>query len=330
MSAPDPRRGTGDPKVSVCIITYNHERFIAQAVEGAMMQETTFDFEVVVGEDCSTDGTRSVLLDLQRKYPDRLRLLLRDPNIGMLRNFVSTFEACRGQYVALLEGDDYWTAPEKLQVQADLLDANPEHAACAHNAMVYVESEQRTTCIYGTILQSTIDLAQLVAENRIATCSVMARNGLIHEFPDWFWSLPWGDWAFHVLTAEHGSFAYIDRIMAVYRVHDGGFYSSMDVIKRLEGQIRTWDRFDRYFEGRYRRQIDVARHPIRVALAEECCRPGGVPRGTRVMWARLFHALGMGHVRYQDVVKSLMRVYAPSTYGRLRDLHLVERPIRRP
>ena len=106
-------------KVSVCMITYNHERFIAQAVESALMQETDFDYEIVIGEDCSTDGTRQVLLDLHDRHPDRIRLLLREKNIGASHNFVGTLEACRGEYVAFLDGDDYWTCPNKLQKQAN-------------------------------------------------------------------------------------------------------------------------------------------------------------------------------------------------------------------
>ena len=107
MNAVNP--DANDIKVSVCMITYNHERFIAQAIESVLMQETDFRVELVIGEDCSTDGTRAIVREFGERFPERIRLLLPEHNLGMMPNFVATLSACRGQYVALLEGDDYWT-----------------------------------------------------------------------------------------------------------------------------------------------------------------------------------------------------------------------------
>src|SRR5438132_1821213 len=101
-------------KLSVMMITYNHERFIAQALDSILAQRVNFDYEIVIGEDCSTDGTRDILMDFHRRYPDRIVLLLRDHNLGVMRNFEATLGACRGRYLALLEVDDYWTSENKL------------------------------------------------------------------------------------------------------------------------------------------------------------------------------------------------------------------------
>ena len=98
-----------DVKVSVAMITYNHERFIAQAIESVLMQQTDFAVELVIGEDCSTDKTRAIVCAYGERYPERIRLLLPERNQGMIPNFVATMNACQGQYIALLEGDDYWT-----------------------------------------------------------------------------------------------------------------------------------------------------------------------------------------------------------------------------
>src|SRR5579864_5044611 len=106
-------------KLSVMMITYNHERFIAQALDSILAQQVNFDYEIVVGEDCSADGTRAILMDFHRRYPSRIVPFLRDRNMGAMPNFESTLRACRGQYLALLEGDDYWTSPDKLQRQVD-------------------------------------------------------------------------------------------------------------------------------------------------------------------------------------------------------------------
>src|SRR5262245_40033788 len=101
-----------DVKVSVCMLAYNHEQFIAQAVESVLAQKTSFPFELVIGEDFSTDNTRTILQDYAARNPGVVRLQLADFNHGPKPNFIKTFSACRGQYVALLEGDDYWTSPD--------------------------------------------------------------------------------------------------------------------------------------------------------------------------------------------------------------------------
>ena len=126
-----------DVKVSVAMITYNHERFIAQAIESVLMQQTDFAVELVIGEDCSTDGTREIVRAYGERYPERVHPLLHEHNLGLKghNNFVATLKACRGQYIALLEGDDYWTDPHKLQKQVDFLDGHPEYVGCFHNAM---------------------------------------------------------------------------------------------------------------------------------------------------------------------------------------------------
>src|SRR5262245_52106657 len=120
-------------KVSVLIITYNHESFIAQAVKSALERRTDFEYEIVIGEDCSTDGTRRILMDLQGRYPKRVRLLLHDRNVGMQENLIRVLRACQGDYVALLEGDDFWLSSHKLQKQVDYLAAHPECSMCCHN-----------------------------------------------------------------------------------------------------------------------------------------------------------------------------------------------------
>ena len=125
---PDHFAPNAEPKVSVLMITYNHEKLIAQAIDSVLMQKTEFPFELVIGEDCSTDGTRAVVLEYSRKYPGIIRAHLRERNLGALENGRDVFRASRGKYLAVLEGDDYWTSPEKLQVRADLLDKHPATA----------------------------------------------------------------------------------------------------------------------------------------------------------------------------------------------------------
>lgn len=111
-----------DPLVSVCLVTYNQERFIADAIESALMQQADFGFEIVIGDDCSTDGTREICEEYQRNYPDVIRLLTKVANLGLKKNFVTTLAECHGEYIAYLEGDDKWTSPHKLAMQLDVME----------------------------------------------------------------------------------------------------------------------------------------------------------------------------------------------------------------
>lgn len=119
-------------KVSVFMITYNHEKYIAEALDSILMQKTDFDFDIVIGEDCSTDATRRIVLEYSRKYPDKIKLLLHNVNVGFISNLMYVLEACTGKYVAMCEGDDYWTDPFKLQKQVDFLEANKEYMLATH------------------------------------------------------------------------------------------------------------------------------------------------------------------------------------------------------
>ncbi|SRR6266446_922637 len=126
-------------KPSVCLITYNHGRFITQALASALAQKTNFEFEIVIGEDCSADHTRQILVEYQHRYPNKIRLVLPENNLGANRNCARILQAYRGEYIALLEGDDYWTAPTKLQEQVDFLDSHEECAICSHAVRVFHE-----------------------------------------------------------------------------------------------------------------------------------------------------------------------------------------------
>jgi len=112
------------PLVSVWMITYNHKPYIAQAIEGVLMQRTSFPFELVIGEDCSTDGTREVVLECQKRHPETIRVITSERNVGMQLNELRTDKACRGKYIAYCEGDDYWHHPLKLQKQVDYLESH--------------------------------------------------------------------------------------------------------------------------------------------------------------------------------------------------------------
>jgi glycosyltransferase involved in cell wall biosynthesis len=265
-------------KLSVAMITYNHERFIGQAIESVLAQRVNFDYELVIGEDCSTDGTRAAILDFQRRYPDRIVVLLRERNIGAMRNFVGTLAACRGHYLAILEGDDYWSCTNKLQRQVDFLDAHPDWAICCSRAEVKNESaihssklRAQTGAVFpvrpdrtrpdwqdvsGLLPVSpraagTYTLEDLLRENFIPTCTVVYRWDSLPRFPSWFFRSSLGDLPLHAMVAGERKIELLDDCMAVYRIHEGGVWSSRDRASQVLECARMLAALSRHLDAHY-------------------------------------------------------------------------------
>lgn len=242
-------------KVSVAIVTYNHERFIARTLDSALMQRTNFAYEIVIGEDCSTDNTRKIIEEYDKKYPGRLTLLLNEKNLGMHGNGARTLAACTGDYVAKLDGDDYWTSPEKLQKQADFLDDHPECSACFHDVLI-VHEDGSADPIHRPSQKRFSTVEDLLLENYIPTCSVMFRKGLFDRLPDWVATLKMGDWPLHILNALHGKIGHIDECMAVYVIHPGGAWSMKNRQFHALAEIGLYEALDAHLDRKYSKIIN--------------------------------------------------------------------------
>ncbi|MBI4770100.1 MAG: glycosyltransferase, partial [Chloroflexi bacterium] len=247
-------------KLSVMMITYNHERFVAQALESALSQQTDFAYEIVVGEDCSADRTREIVAALAGGRPGQVRLMARQRNLGIAPNFVQTIRDCRGEYVAVLEGDDYWTSPHKLQRQVDFLEAHPECAACFHRARVIYEDGRPGFTFPPPDQPAFSALEDLLAGNFMPSCSVVFRRALVGELPPGFERLPMGDWPLHLLNARFGKLGFLDETMGVYRVHPGGAWTPTGPARRLESEIAVLEAIGPYLPLR-------AGEALRAALA---------------------------------------------------------------
>jgi glycosyltransferase involved in cell wall biosynthesis len=249
-------------KVSVLIITYNHANFITQALDSVLMQKVNFDYEILISEDCSTDGTRDIIVEFHKKHPNRVRLLLSEHNLNNNEIIVRGIQAAQGQYIALLDGDDYWTSSHKLQNQADFLDNHRECAICFHAVTEFYENgDQEPRIFRGEKKISTLE--DLLETNFIQTCSVMFRRGLFNTFPEWFYTSAIGDWELHILNAQHGKIGYIDEVMGVYRRHSGGVYTSSSRIHRLQSRIRMYKNVNSHLSFKY--------DEIVKAMLSKCC-----------------------------------------------------------
>ncbi len=236
-------------KVSVSITTYNHGKYIAQAIESVLMQKTNFDFEIIIGEDDSEDDTRAIVKEYKKKYPDRIKLFLNDrENVIYIDgrptgrwNFINNLNHATGEYIALLDGDDYWTDPHKLQKQVDFLDSNPDFVICCHPVIAVNENSTKPEKILSSPTDRDIYTIEdlLNYGNIIDNCSVVFRRGLFGPIPEWFKIVKYGDWPLHILNSQYGKIKYINEIMATYRIHSGGVWSKHSQLSQLEMTIDT-------------------------------------------------------------------------------------------
>jgi glycosyltransferase involved in cell wall biosynthesis len=249
-----------NPKVSVHMITYNHEKFIAQAIESVLMQETDFPVELIIGEDCSTDNTRQIVKNYAEKYPNVIRALLPKRNLGMQRNSIAVFAACRGQYIACLEGDDFWTDKLKLKIQVSKFLEDAGLAVCFHNAMLKnTRNGADSECVFHAKLDREIFYTKdLLCQWFIPTASIMFKNYADFKFPAWFYDCQSGDIPLLLLLSLHGHVKYVDRVMSTYRLHDQGISLTHVGYDKVIGMIHMYQCFNIYTHRKFSKEIKEA------------------------------------------------------------------------
>lgn len=228
------------PKVSVVIVTCNHEAYIEQAVESVLMQKTDFAYEILISEDCSADATRNILTALRDRWPGRIQLLLSERNQANNDVLVRCFDAARGEYIALLQGDDYWTSSGKLQKQVEFMDAHSGCVTSFHAAELIYEQgaeEESPTAFQPKTFSTLNDL--LIHGCFIETPTVMFRRSALGVVPDWYRNreIFADDWILHILLAPHGDIGYMNESLAAHRYHPGGIWTRLDTAERLEKTI---------------------------------------------------------------------------------------------
>lgn len=244
-------------KVSVTILTYNQAQFIGRTIESALNQQTNFEYEILVGDDYSTDGAREIIADYEHQYPGKVKAVLHPHNLGQngLFNTIETLKLAKGQYIAPLDGDDYWTDPLKLQKQVDFLDAHPDFSTCFHNALITYEDGTPSHVINPPDQKRVITVEDLVGEDEIwfmATSAVMFRNGLMY-YPDWFLKSSSGDIPRYIILAKHGLIGYLPDLMSVYRKNRGGasFRDNYKDTDFLQNRIAMYEGINQELNHRY-------------------------------------------------------------------------------
>jgi len=247
------------PTVSVCVQTYNQENYIKECLDGILMQQTSFPFEIILGEDESSDDTREICKAYAEKYPDKIKLFLRsrkdviyiNTNATGRFNMLENLKACSGKYIALCEGDDYWTDPLKLQKQVDFMEQNPEYALVFTNGkVIYTKESKDSHLIYSNskeeikgsykvfpLPKETTDINTLAKGNYIHTAGVLFLNWIDEEILSYMEKVTIGDWPLHLMTATKGLIKFSDEDTFCYRVHSDGIYSKKSKIEKLKMAI---------------------------------------------------------------------------------------------
>ncbi len=227
--------------VSVVMITYGHEKFIRQAIEGVLMQQCDFTVELIIANDCSPDDTDAVVQDVLSYHPNAhwIRYVRHKKNRGMMPNFIFALQQAKGKYIALCEGDDYWNDPYKLQKQVDFLEANLDYVLCFHKVKI-LKPDEALVEDFITKVPENYETQETLARlgNYIHTPSVVFRN-IIKEFPPEFEQSPIGDYFLYMLLSEYGKLKYIEEEMAVYR-YGVGVHSSQGDIKIAKANFKLF------------------------------------------------------------------------------------------
>lgn len=228
------------PLVCICSITYNHAPYIRQCLDGFLMQKTNFKYEIIIHDDCSTDGTTEIIKEYAEKYPDIIFPIYQTENQyskgvrGMFAKFV--FPKAKGKYIAMCEGDDYWTDPLKLQKQVDFLEANQEYTMCSHLCEFYDQKQGKYLYLYPTFKEGETNILRLEdyirGGNITQTATLVFRNkesirlriNQARYCPDIV--------LYYILLNEGLGFCILDN-MSLYRVHSGGVWSMLNNVNRI-------------------------------------------------------------------------------------------------
>ncbi len=248
------------PLVSICLITYNHKEYIKQAIESILYQRGAFDYELIIADDFSTDGTREMINDLQKQYSDKIKLILQKSNVGPAQNWVDLMSAPIGKYIAYFEGDDYWTDTYKLQKQVDFLEENDAYSGCFHYTSMFFEDEPTRK---GRLFGFHGDKMDFTAEDTITTLSPWHTSSFIFrktafELPSWLSEVASGDMALFSIVAKFGKIRCIPEEMSVYRKNTGGITNSSAHQKDNyhKNRIKLMQHLNEFHDYRYQHKVD--------------------------------------------------------------------------
>jgi glycosyltransferase involved in cell wall biosynthesis len=261
------RNWKGDPSkpvVSVCCITYNHEKYIEEALDSFLMQETDFPFEIVIDDDASTDNTPNIIKRYKEKYPNIINENLRKENVGSFNNYIGNQVRAQGKYIAICDGDDFWTDPCKLQKQFCFLEKNHSYTmVCANSFMLDMDRPdfRRLSKEHNINIEDYTD-KDFILMNPVSNLTIMYRNILSKSFPSLYLKFTLVDLSRNLMLAQHGKCRYFNDVVGVNRLHDKGItahYRVKDLrqkIKTIEESIEFTKEWNDFFDNKYQNIIN--------------------------------------------------------------------------
>lgn len=226
------------PLLSVCLITYNHAPYIRQAIEGVLMQQTTFPIELIIADDCSTDGTREILVEYGARHPKLIKLILQNKNIGAARNWLELVHSPKSKYTAYFEGDDCWIDPLKLQKQVDFLESNPEFNFTFHNTYDFV-SPSKSTLMYSNLEKEEFTIQDFIVHTYARSVSIVFRQPK-EVLPSVFEEIKLGDSAWFIFLLQNGKAKFFKEPMANYRIHSSGLWNSRTSRQKARSRFQMY------------------------------------------------------------------------------------------
>ena len=241
-------------KINVILITYNHAHYICQALESILMQKLGYEVEIIVADDCSTDNTVDIIKEYEDKTPFRFTFLHKECNVGYNKNYRQAFAACTGDYVAIMEGDDYWLKSNHLQNHIDFLDRFPD-SPMSYNRHLRLFEDQNREEIFdwnGAEDYERVTTEQLAMGNRIGnlSCCVFRGEHIRNLDPELF-DMEIADWMLGMYMGQFGPLLYLKDVTSAYRIHDNGQWSRMTEREQFIRIIELINLYDKYFNYRY-------------------------------------------------------------------------------
>jgi glycosyltransferase involved in cell wall biosynthesis len=250
-------------KISVIVTSFNHEKYITQCLESILCQKGDFEMELIVGDDHSVDKTRSIAQEFERKYPEIITLLPLQPNLGITKNLKRCLDACSGDYIAICEGDDYWTDTRKLEKQKVFLDAHPGYSMCFSAIMIFFEERNRFEPHHDQLFlnKNVLTTEDLIEQNYIGNFSCcMYRTSAIRQLPPGIFDIFTVDWMFNIACSRIGDIGFIRDWMSVYRKHPQGAWAGREELGKLKELRHLIDVYNGFFD--YEHNVAFTRYAI--------------------------------------------------------------------
>lgn len=219
--------------VSIHSLVYNHEKYLHTFFRGILNQQVSFEYEIVLGVDQSTDNSLSICREYQQRYPAIIKIIEHTTRVGMINNYIATYNACKGKYIAMCEGDDYWTDDQKLNKQVALLDRDEKAVLCFTDIKILDEEEGTFHPNWANISKEIYSIEDIIFSNPVSTCSVMFRNHLVELNETSLQGLPMADWPLYVELLTRGYARFLNRETAVYRRSAQSTYSKNTTLETL-------------------------------------------------------------------------------------------------